>query len=84
MNTPLIILAILSLSWHLVLARWIAKARAKALDGLPTLAQQIAYLERIDAYVKSLEAGLEKLGEINHKRAVEDTMLGYLRNPGNN
>lgn len=84
MTGPLIAIAALSLGWHLLLTRWVLKAKRRALDSLPTLDQQIRNLERMDAQIQIVNASIEKLADLDRSRAADVAAIAMLRNFRNN
>jgi hypothetical protein len=84
MTGPLIIIAALSLCWHVLLTRWVVKAGHRALDRLPTLDQQIENLKRIESHVAIMQVGINKLGDLDRERATDLTLIRILRNFSNN
>lgn len=82
--TSVIILALLSLCWHLALTRWVARAASRALRELHTLNEQIESLKRMEAHVEIMQAGIRKLADIERERAGDETVIRMLRNFKNN
>jgi Tfp pilus assembly protein PilN len=84
MTGQLIVIAALSLGWHILLTRWIVKAKRRALDSLPTLDQQLRNLERMDAHIQIVNASIEKLADLDRSRAADVSAIEMLRNFRNN
>jgi hypothetical protein len=82
--TGLAILAALSLGWHILLTLCVAMAARRALKKVPTLDQQIANLERLQALVEPLKAGLEQLDELDRQGRADVNAIKMLRNYRNN
>jgi hypothetical protein len=78
--TGLAILAALSLAWHILLTLWAARAARRALKRVPTLDQQTANLERLQALAASLKTGLEQLAELDRQGRADVDAVKMLRN----
>jgi hypothetical protein len=82
--TGLAILAALSVLWRLLLTLWAARAGQRVLKRVPTLEQQTANLERLQALAESLKAGLDQLAELDRHRQDDVNAIKLLRNYRNN
>ncbi len=69
---------------HMLLTLCVARAVHRALDRLPTLDQQIANLERLQALAESLKAGIERLDELDRQGRADANAMKMLRNYRNN
>lgn len=79
-----IAVAVLSLCWCVLLTRWVVKVSHRALDRLPTLDQQVENLKRMEAHINIMQAGIEKLGDLDRQRMADEIKMQVLRNFGNN
>jgi hypothetical protein len=80
----LAIIAVGSLVWHLLLTRWAVRAGARALREVPTLDQQIKYVQTLDDHLRIVQASIDTLATADRDQETAKAWIRLDRNFSDN